>query len=139
MNNSLNSTINLLILAQNLMKNLLILIIPIAYRPVSSADQQVIGAIRWEPPFISVSSSWANDTSRRLHTSHREVGIQTLVRVGGNESIEGARGGGRTRLTSRFSPKQSYSHQKMPAKTYRPTHLKWPPGSKRLTWATPSI
>jgi len=31
------------------------------------------------------------------------VGIQTLVRVEGNESIGGARGGGRTRHTSRFS------------------------------------
>ena len=29
---------------------------------------------------------------------------------------------------------------KMPVNTrpYRPTHLKWPPGFKRLTWATPS-
>jgi len=27
---------------------------------------------------------------------------QTLVRVGGNESIEGARGGGKTRHTIRF-------------------------------------
>jgi len=97
------------------------------YRPVSSAGQHVIGVIRWEPPFISVSSSWAHATSRRLdsdhwrprvtplmpaitahhtttaifffvpqaallsatpasnqlHNSHSRVGIQTLIRVGG--------------------------------------------------------
>ena len=45
----------------------------------------------------------ATPASHQLHTSHSGVGIQTLVRVGGNESIEGARGGGRTRHTSRLS------------------------------------
>ena len=52
------------------MKNLLIPIIPIAYRPVSSADQHVIGVIRWEPPFIIVLSSLAHYTSRRLDSDH---------------------------------------------------------------------
>jgi len=107
---------------------------------VSSAGQHAIGVIRWKPPFIGVSSSWAHNTSRRslasqshspnashhcssnhnnhlfffpqpqatpashqLHTSHSGVGIQTLVRVGDNESKEGARGGRRTRHTNRFS------------------------------------
>ena len=78
---------------------------------------KVIGVIRLEPPFISVSSSWAHDTSSRLDSDHwcprvtplmpantaPQILIQILVRVGGNESIEGARGGGRTRHTSRFS------------------------------------
>jgi len=78
-NNSLNSTINLLILAQCLMKNLLIPIIPIAYRPVSSADQQVIGVIRCEPPFISVLSSWTYDTSRRPDSDHWRPRVAPLI------------------------------------------------------------
>ena len=45
----------------------------------------------------------ATPASHQLHTSHSRMGIQTLVRVGGNESIEGARGGDRTRHTRRFS------------------------------------
>ena len=43
----------------------------------------------------------ATPASHQLHTSH--MGIQTLVRVGSNESKEGARGGGRTGHNSRFS------------------------------------
>ena len=49
------------------------------YRPVSSADQHVIGVIRWEPPFISVSSSWAHDTSRRLDSDHWRPRVTPLM------------------------------------------------------------
>ena len=122
---------------------------------MSSADQYVIGVIRWELPFIGVSSSWAHDTFRRWslasqshspnashhcsshHNNHlyfhnhklpQPLPSYTPVIAGwdtdpgsgrGNESIDGARGGGRTRVAKTHeqiqqtnSPKQSYSHYK---------------------------
>ena len=146
---------------------------------MSSADQHAIGVIRWEPLFISVSSSWAHNrrrdsdhwcprvtplmpaitasqttttiffqpqatpASHQLHTSHNGWGIQTLFRVGGNESsvpeveaVEDTLADSADKLT-----KTVLQSLRIPAKTrpYRPTHLKWPPSFKRLTRATPSI
>ena len=49
------------------------------HRPVSSAGQHVIGVVRWEPPFISVSSSWARDTSRILNGDHWSPRVTPLM------------------------------------------------------------
>ena len=49
------------------------------YKPVSSADQHVIGVIRWEPPFICVSFSWAHNTSRRLDSDHWRHRVTPLM------------------------------------------------------------
>ena len=61
------------------------------------------------------------------------------ISVGGNESIEGARGGGRIRHTSRFSRQ---THLNSPTvtkyasknKAIQANSPKMPPGFKRLTW-----